>query len=343
MTQYYRNQNESGRGQDYPRSGHRNMASGDRNEGGRERYATGNERRYSPDWDDRSHDAGQFDDGWRGSFEGDRSYSAGGYPEEFGYRQEGHSPRGQNYRFGEASGHDQERFGGYHGGSSERFGSNENHGSRDFGRNPASRQGAYRGDDFNRGRGGYHGSGSEYGESQRYGSRGSMQTPYGEQGHSTRGFEHGRSWSNMQSGQSGQMGQSGQWQQSHRGRGPKGYERSDERLKEMICERLTDDPNIDASEVTIEIDNKVVKLTGTVEDRRIKYMIEDAIEQIGGVRDIDNQLRVQSFTGSQSQQSSQSSQHYGMTGSDNTSAGRTAENKSGTQSSTSSVNSPKRN
>jgi hypothetical protein len=78
-----------------------------------------------------------------------------------------------------------------------------------------------------------------------------------------------------------------------RGRGPKGYERSDERLREIICERLTDDPRVDASDVHIEVKDKVAKLTGQVPDRRTKYEIEDVVEHCG-VKDIDNQLRVRS-------------------------------------------------
>jgi hypothetical protein len=84
------------------------------------------------------------------------------------------------------------------------------------------------------------------------------------------------------------------YQNSHRGRGPKGYERSDERLREIICERLTDDPWIDASEVSIEVNNKTVRLTGTVDNRQTKYEIEELIERSTNVREIDNQLRVQS-------------------------------------------------
>lgn len=81
--------------------------------------------------------------------------------------------------------------------------------------------------------------------------------------------------------------------ETFRGRGPKGYERSDERLREIICERLTDDPRIDASDVHIEVKDKVAKLTGQVPDRRTKYEIEDVVEHCG-VKDIDNQVRVRS-------------------------------------------------
>ena len=36
---------------------------------------------------------------------------------------------------------------------------------------------------------------------------------------------------------------------SFQGRGPKSYARSDERLRELICERLLDDPLVDASDL----------------------------------------------------------------------------------------------
>jgi hypothetical protein len=77
-----------------------------------------------------------------------------------------------------------------------------------------------------------------------------------------------------------------------RGRGPKGYERSDERLLEIVCERLTEDPHVDASEVVVQVANKEVTLTGTVNDRWSKYHVEEIIEDSGGVKEIHNQLKV---------------------------------------------------
>jgi osmotically-inducible protein OsmY len=82
-----------------------------------------------------------------------------------------------------------------------------------------------------------------------------------------------------------------------RGRGPKGYERSDARLLELICERLTEDPHVDASEVSVQVANKEVTLTGTVNDRWSKYHIEEIVEDCGGVREIHNQLRVSGKVG----------------------------------------------
>ena len=79
----------------------------------------------------------------------------------------------------------------------------------------------------------------------------------------------------------------------HRGRGPKGYMRSDERLLETICERLTDDPRIDAVDIEVDVKQQVVTLRGTVDRRHTKYAVEELVENCG-LRDIDNQLRVRS-------------------------------------------------
>jgi osmotically-inducible protein OsmY len=81
-------------------------------------------------------------------------------------------------------------------------------------------------------------------------------------------------------------------ERSHRGRGPKGYRRSDERLKEIICERLTDDPFIDASNIAIEVLDSEVTLRGMVSVRQQKYAAEDLVADIAGVREIHNEVSV---------------------------------------------------
>jgi osmotically-inducible protein OsmY len=78
----------------------------------------------------------------------------------------------------------------------------------------------------------------------------------------------------------------------HRGKGPKNYQRSDERVKELLCERLHDDPEIDASEITVSVQGGRITLEGTVDSRRTKMMVEDVADQIG-VQDVQNNLRVQ--------------------------------------------------
>ena len=78
----------------------------------------------------------------------------------------------------------------------------------------------------------------------------------------------------------------------HQGRGPKGYQRSDERIREDINERLTDDARIDASEIEVQVQNREVTLTGTVRDRDEKRRAEDLAESVSGVSHVQNNLRV---------------------------------------------------
>ncbi|MBM0106032.1 BON domain-containing protein [Steroidobacter sp. S1-65] len=80
---------------------------------------------------------------------------------------------------------------------------------------------------------------------------------------------------------------------SFRGKGPKGYTRSDQRLIELICDRLTDDPHIDASEISVEVRNGEATLTGSVRDRQAKWRAEDLVESCSGVSAVHNRLRVQ--------------------------------------------------
>ncbi len=78
----------------------------------------------------------------------------------------------------------------------------------------------------------------------------------------------------------------------HRGKGPAGYTRSDDRIRENICEALTDDDHIDASEIEVIVHNAEVTLTGTVDDRDTKRLAEDCVWQISGVKDVQNNLRL---------------------------------------------------
>lgn len=106
------------------------------------------------------------------------------------------------------------------------------------------------------------------------------------------------------------------------GKGPKNWTRSDERIREDVCECLTYHPHIDASEIDVVVKDGEVTLTGVVFDRRTKRLAEDVVEEVRGVRDVHNQIRVQRQTtmqgiGGQTQgttgQSSQTSQTGGTT------------------------------
>lgn len=86
----------------------------------------------------------------------------------------------------------------------------------------------------------------------------------------------------------------------HRGKGPKGYRRSDERITEEINERLTDHDELDAGEIQVSVQNGEVTLSGTVDHRFAKRLAEDVAEQISGVTEVHNRIRVkkQSESGS---------------------------------------------
>ena len=77
------------------------------------------------------------------------------------------------------------------------------------------------------------------------------------------------------------------------GRGPRGYQRADDRIRDDVNERLTRHPDIDASDIEVQVNNGEVILTGTVDHRDAKRMAEDVAEEVFGVREVHNQLRVQ--------------------------------------------------
>ncbi len=84
--------------------------------------------------------------------------------------------------------------------------------------------------------------------------------------------------------------------------GPKGYRLSDERIREEICERLSQpfgeiegdelSSMLDASDVTVSVAGGLVTLEGTVPERRMKHYIEDLVDACPGVQDIENRIRV---------------------------------------------------
>ena len=76
-------------------------------------------------------------------------------------------------------------------------------------------------------------------------------------------------------------------------KGPKGYARSDERIRDDVCERLYGREDIEVSDVSVEVKNGKVALEGTVPERHMKHSIEDVVDDCIGVQDIDNRIRVQ--------------------------------------------------
>jgi BON domain len=79
---------------------------------------------------------------------------------------------------------------------------------------------------------------------------------------------------------------------AHRGRGPRGYKRSDARIEEDVNDRLTDDDSVDASDIEVSVSDSEVTLGGTVSDRGMKRRAEDIAESVSGVTHVQNNLRV---------------------------------------------------
>ncbi|MEK2690295.1 BON domain-containing protein [Bdellovibrio sp. GT3] len=80
---------------------------------------------------------------------------------------------------------------------------------------------------------------------------------------------------------------------SFAGHGPKSYVRSDDRIREDICDMLTRDSQIDARDIEVKVKDAEVTLSGTVPERRMKHLAEDLTERTSSVRDIINNIRVQ--------------------------------------------------
>ena len=82
-----------------------------------------------------------------------------------------------------------------------------------------------------------------------------------------------------------------------RGLGPRGYRRADERIREEVCEALTDDAAVDAREIEVKVADEVVTLTGCVPSRAEKRRAEDVALRCRGVHDVLNALRVAACDG----------------------------------------------
>jgi osmotically-inducible protein OsmY len=226
--------------------------------------------RYEQDRERYSRDRGQeYDQGredWRGR--GNQSGNQGnrGYQNDQGYNQGnqandqgGYQGRGQGFNRDFNRDYNQES------GRENYFSAGgPNQGGRYEDQNDwSSRRGAWTGMEGNRqgqDSGRYAAGGSYYGGTSEFG--GGM-SQYGEQGR-------------------------------HSGRGPKGYRRSDERIKEDVSEHLTQNSWVDASEIEIDVKDGEVTLSGTVQSRDEKRRAEDVAERVSGVHDVHNQIRVQS-------------------------------------------------
>jgi len=216
----------------------------------------------------RGHGSGRGQQG--GGFGGD--YYSGFYGADQNYGRGRSDERDRSY--GGSSGDDRSRYGGDYG-----YGERDNYrrgGYADYGRSLEGESRGYGGyGDRDRDVTGYR-SDQERGFFERAGDE--IASWFGDDAAARRREQDAR--------------QGDQGAQHHRGRGPKGYTRSDERIREDVSDRLTDDPYVDASEIEVNVSGSEVTLTGTVDSREARRRAEDIAESVGGVTHVQNNLRV---------------------------------------------------
>lgn len=284
-------------------------------------------RPQDEDRDAERHGQGQSGYG-TGRYQEDRSFGRGNRNQSYGGPAQG-TPNNQDDRWGgrggpladEDRGYNPDRFAshGYSGGpgAGEQGGGRHDHPEhaghgrpqhRGYDQAFAARAGFDRGgyDQHNAPQGipnrggipqGDRGQWNSYSRDEDLPSHGSDQTMYGQGARAPMQPGHGaQSRGGYGGGQQG--GSHGGAQQGmpqgglHRGKGPKGYQRSDDRIRESVCEALEHDDHIDATHIEVVVKNGEVMLTGTVDDRQTKRLAEDAITHLAGVKDVQNNLRV---------------------------------------------------
>jgi hypothetical protein len=77
------------------------------------------------------------------------------------------------------------------------------------------------------------------------------------------------------------------------GVGPEGYQRSDERIREEICERMARHGTLDASAIRVDVESGIVVLEGAVDSRWAKRVAEGLVDSVRGVKDVQNRLRIE--------------------------------------------------
>lgn len=157
------------------------------------------------------------------------------------------------------------------------------YGSRGYSNDDREERGWNSGSNYGSGSHTEWGRGRSQGEDYNYGSSG-----YGRRNNQDWGTSSG----GMSSGSSS-YGQSGsQSTGRYAGRGPQGYQRSDDRIREDVNERLTWHGELDATHINVSVENGEVTLEGKVEDRQQKRTAEDCAYEVSGVKDVHNRLGI---------------------------------------------------
>ncbi len=75
--------------------------------------------------------------------------------------------------------------------------------------------------------------------------------------------------------------------------GPRSRRKSDESLTQEIREILTADPELEATDIEVEVEGGAVTLRGAVVDSDARLLAEELVESLSGVREVHNRLRVE--------------------------------------------------
>ena len=68
--------------------------------------------------------------------------------------------------------------------------------------------------------------------------------------------------------------------------------RPDETLASELREILTKDPELDATEIEVEVEGGAVTLSGVVDSSDARLLAEELVETVTGVREVHNNLKV---------------------------------------------------
>jgi osmotically-inducible protein OsmY len=79
---------------------------------------------------------------------------------------------------------------------------------------------------------------------------------------------------------------------TQRGPGPHFHRRTDDKIREEVWELLTNNADLDASDMELHVEGGEVTLTGTVDSRDARWLAEDLVNSVTGVREVNNRLKV---------------------------------------------------
>ncbi len=95
----------------------------------------------------------------------------------------------------------------------------------------------------------------------------------------------------------GKLEHSGEWssdprsessRENHHGKGPRNFSRTDNLLREEVCELFLLNPDLDPAGIDVTVKDGVVTLEGHVHRRDDRYLAEDLSFEVSGVKDVIN-------------------------------------------------------